>query len=32
MKNDEKKIEYLNYNEITLLRETMKEESFNTFI
>ena len=29
MKNDEKKIEYLNYNEIALLRETMKEESFN---
>ena len=29
MKNNEKKIEYLNYNEIALLRETMKEESFN---
>ena len=29
IKNDEKKIEYLNYNEIALLRETMKEESFN---
>ena len=28
-KSDEKKIEYLNLNEITLLRETMKEESFN---
>ena len=28
-KNNEKKIEYLNYNEIILLRETMKEESFN---
>ncbi|WP_338998083.1 tyrosine-type recombinase/integrase [Fusobacterium animalis] len=29
MKNNEKKIEYLNYNEIALLREKMKEESFN---
>lgn len=28
-KNDEKKIEYLNSDEIILLRETMKEESFN---
>ena len=28
-KSDEKKKEYLNLNEITLLRETMKEESFN---
>ena len=29
MKNDEKKVEYLNPNEISLLREEMKEESFN---
>ena len=29
MKNDEKKVEYLNPNEIELLREEMKEESFN---
>ena len=29
MKNNEKKIEYLNSDEITLLREEMKEESFN---
>jgi len=29
IKNNGKKIEYLNSDEITLLRETMKEESFN---
>ena len=29
MKNDDKKVEYLNSDEIELLREEMKEESFN---
>ena len=29
IKNDEKKVEYLNPNEIELLREEMREESFN---